>query len=56
MIVKKTSNKAMLDAVIDSGGDFIDETRKVLKQGGKIVCYGMYILFFLRGFLALTQT
>lgn len=43
-IVKKTSNKPTVDAVIDSGGELIGEARKVLKQGGKIVCYGMYIL------------
>jgi hypothetical protein len=45
VIVKNTSTKSTLDAVIDSGGDLIDETRKVLKQGGQIVCYGMYNLF-----------
>ena len=33
----------MLDAVIDSGGsDILGQISNYLKQGGKVVCYGMY--------------
>jgi NADPH:quinone reductase-like Zn-dependent oxidoreductase len=31
-----------LDAVIDSGGgDLMIQTAKILKPGGRVVCYGM---------------
>ena len=31
-----------LDSVIDSaGGDIMKQTLKLLKSGGKVVCYGM---------------
>jgi hypothetical protein len=33
---------AVLDAVIDSGGgDIMRSMGTILKQGGKVVCYGM---------------
>ena len=33
----------MLDAVIDSGGgNILGQISNYLKQGGKVVCYGMY--------------
>ncbi|KAF8177240.1 chaperonin 10-like protein [Pholiota molesta] len=33
---------AMLDAIIDSaGGDIMGQAGKILKQGGRVVCYGM---------------
>ena len=36
----------MLDAIIDSaGGDIMGQAGKILKQGGRVVCYGMYVLF-----------
>lgn len=32
-----------LDAIVDSaGGDIMSQTGKILKQGGRVVCYGMY--------------
>ena len=32
----------MLDAIIDSGGgDIMGQAGKILKQGGRVVCYGM---------------
>ncbi|TFK36440.1 hypothetical protein BDQ12DRAFT_706376 [Crucibulum laeve] len=35
-------NGSSLDSVIDSGGgDILGQTSKYLKQGGKVVCYGM---------------
>lgn len=37
----KESN-ATLDAVIDSaGGDILSQTSRLMKAGGKLVCYGM---------------
>ena len=33
---------ATLDAVIDSaGGDILNQTSRLMKAGGKLVCYGM---------------
>ncbi|KXN92663.1 hypothetical protein AN958_11764 [Leucoagaricus sp. SymC.cos] len=41
-LLKKTSSRPQLDAVIDSGGgDIMAKANKVLKQGGRVVCYGM---------------
>lgn len=35
----------MLDAVIDSaGGDIMGQTGKILKLGGRVVCYGMCVV------------
>lgn len=35
---------ALLDAVVDSGGgDILGQTSKMLKAGGKAVCYGMQV-------------
>jgi NADPH:quinone reductase-like Zn-dependent oxidoreductase len=40
-LLKKTG-RPYLDAVIDSGGgDILGQTSKLLKAGGKLVCYGM---------------
>jgi hypothetical protein len=40
--LKKNSTNPQLDAVIDSsGGDIMGSAAKSLKQGGKVVCYGM---------------
>jgi len=34
----------MIDAIIDSaGGDIMGQAGKYLKQGGRVVCYGMYV-------------
>jgi NADPH:quinone reductase-like Zn-dependent oxidoreductase len=39
-----SDNKPMLDVVIDSaGGDIMGQVSKILKSGGKVVCYGMYV-------------
>ena len=36
------AGSGVLDAIIDSaGGDIFGQTRKILKQGGKVICYGM---------------
>ena len=36
------AGSGVVDAIIDSaGGDIFGQTRKILKQGGKVVCYGM---------------
>ncbi len=35
----------MLDAIIDSaGGDIMGQTGKILKLGGRVVCYGMCVV------------
>lgn len=35
----------LLDAVIDSGGgDIMGQVNRVLKPGGKVVVYGMYVV------------
>lgn len=40
-----SSNKAMLQVVIDAGGgDILAKVGKVLAQGGKLVCYGMFVI------------
>ncbi|KAF7773148.1 hypothetical protein Agabi119p4_5315 [Agaricus bisporus var. burnettii] len=40
--LKKNSKNSQLDAVIDSsGGDIMGNVAKSLKQGGKVICYGM---------------
>jgi NADPH:quinone reductase-like Zn-dependent oxidoreductase len=39
----KGTQRPYLDVVIDSaGGDIVSQTSKLLKSGGKFVCYGMY--------------
>jgi len=36
---------AALDAVIDSaGGDILSQTSRLLKSGGRLVVYGMYVI------------
>jgi NADPH:quinone reductase-like Zn-dependent oxidoreductase len=36
-----------LDAVIDSGGgNILGDLGRLLKPGGRLVCYGMYVAFF----------
>ena len=44
--LQNTSNKdqAELDAIIDSGGgDIFGKTGRILKAGGRVVCYGMRV-------------
>ena len=42
LLAKKENKGTMLDAIIDSGGgDIMGQTGKILKQGGRVVCYGM---------------
>ncbi|PPQ65645.1 hypothetical protein CVT24_011799 [Panaeolus cyanescens] len=41
-LLSKDKKNDMLDAVIDSaGGDIMNQAGKLLKQGGRVVCYGM---------------
>jgi hypothetical protein len=36
-----------LDAVIDSaGGDILSQTSRLMKAGGKLVCYGMWVIIY----------
>ena len=42
LLKKDTKGSGLLDAVVDSGGgDIMGQTRKFLKHGGRVVCYGM---------------
>jgi NADPH:quinone reductase-like Zn-dependent oxidoreductase len=35
----------LLTSVIDSaGGEIMQQVTKILKDGGRLVCYGMYVL------------
>jgi len=48
MLVKDKSGKGVLDVVIDSGGgEIMTQTSRILKQSGKVVCYGMYRAYHL---------
>ena len=41
-LLAKDKKNNMLDAVVDSaGGDIMNKVGKFLKQGGRVVCYGM---------------
>ncbi|KAF8967307.1 hypothetical protein BDZ97DRAFT_1804430 [Flammula alnicola] len=41
-LLRREKKDAMLDAIIDSaGGDIMGQAGKILKQGGRVVCYGM---------------
>jgi NADPH:quinone reductase-like Zn-dependent oxidoreductase len=41
-LLAKENKGTMLDAIIDSGGgDIMGQAGKILKQGGRVVCYGM---------------
>jgi NADPH:quinone reductase-like Zn-dependent oxidoreductase len=43
MLARNGSSDGVLDVVIDSGGgDIMTQTSKILKRGGRVVCYGMY--------------
>lgn len=43
MLAKNGGSDGVLDVVIDSGGgDIMTQTSKILKHGGRVVCYGMY--------------
>lgn len=42
MLAKEKCGSSVLDVVIDSGGaEIMAQTRKILKNGGRVVCYGM---------------
>ena len=42
LLAKNAKKGATLDAIIDSaGGDIMGQAGKILKQGGRVVCYGM---------------
>jgi NADPH:quinone reductase-like Zn-dependent oxidoreductase len=42
LLTKNSKKGATLDAIIDSaGGDIMGQAGKILKQGGRVVCYGM---------------
>ena len=48
LLVQHSGKGTQLDAVIDSGGgDLMSQIGKVLKAGGKVVVYGMYVTFIL---------
>ena len=41
-LLAKEKKGTMLDTIIDSGGgDIMVQTGRLLKQGGRVVCYGM---------------
>ncbi len=41
-LLQNNQINSQLDAVIDSaGGDIMGKVSKLLKQGGRVVCYGM---------------
>lgn len=41
-LLRNNQTNSQLDAVIDSaGGDIMGQVTNILKQGGKVVCYGM---------------
>jgi NADPH:quinone reductase-like Zn-dependent oxidoreductase len=43
-LLAKQGGSVLLDAVIDSGGgDIMGQVNKILKPGGKVVVYGMYV-------------
>lgn len=59
-LLAKEKKGTMLDAIIDSGGgDIMGQAGKLLKQGGRVVCYGMtsnpQITFTMRQILANQQ-
>ncbi|KIM48515.1 hypothetical protein M413DRAFT_437742 [Hebeloma cylindrosporum] len=42
LLAQNSQKGATLDAIIDSaGGDIMGQAGKILKQGGRVVCYGM---------------
>ncbi|RDB23123.1 putative zinc-type alcohol dehydrogenase-like protein YogA [Hypsizygus marmoreus] len=42
LLAKDKNGRHGLDAIIDSaGGDLLGQTGKILRQGGRLVCYGM---------------
>ena len=42
LLTKNSKKGATLYAIIDSaGGDIMGQAGKILKQGGRVVCYGM---------------
>ena len=42
LLAKNSEKGTTLDAIIDSaGGDIMGQAGKILKQGGRVVCYGM---------------
>jgi len=44
-LLNQVKKGTMLDAIIDSaGGDIMGQAGRMLKQGGRVVCYGMYVL------------
>lgn len=44
MLAKEKCGSSVLDVVIDSGGaEIMAQTRKILKNGGRVVCYGMCV-------------
>lgn len=48
LLKSKGDGRPYLDAVIDSGGsEILSQTTKLLKPGGKLVCYGMYVFYVL---------
>jgi NADPH:quinone reductase-like Zn-dependent oxidoreductase len=43
LLAKDKQGGGVLDIVIDSGGgEIMAQTSKILKRGGRVVCYGMY--------------
>lgn len=46
LLKKETNGRGKIDVVIDSaGGDqLMAQVAKVLKGGGKVICYGMWVL------------
>ena len=46
MLTKDKLGSGVLDVVIDSGGgEIMIQTSKILKHGGKVICYGMYLSY-----------
>ena len=48
MLAEDKLGSGVLDVVIDSGGgDIMIQAGNILKQGGKVICYGMYLSYHL---------
>lgn len=44
MLRKEKEGERLLDVVVDSGGgDILGRVSRVLKPGGRVVVYGMYV-------------
>ena len=57
LLVRDGGKGAFLSAVIDSaGGDIMGQVGKILKQGGKVVVYGMCVALRISSVVALNMS